>query len=298
MCVEPLLFMKKKLIVTHHSPDLDAVGAVWLLRKFDNQNFEDARVVFVNPGERLEAKETEDLGYSINEVVHVDTGLGKFDHHQPERAREHVCATALVYQHLLQLSPSLKEDRALKELVDFVNEIDHFQEINWPDAGSLRYTFMIHELIRGYELVDSQNDLAQLEFGTQCLDCAYHILKQTIKANELIEKDALQFSITAGACIAIETGNEETLKQAQKQGYLLVMRKDPDQGHIRIKLRPDANFDLKELYQAIKQIDEDSSWFYHPGGKMLLNGSLKHRNQTPSPLSLQQVIKLIKQIYQ
>lgn len=297
MWIGPTQLMKKKLIVTHHSPDLDAIGAVWLLKRFDTQNYEDAQIEFVNPGERLEEKKAKDLGYSLDQVSHVDTGLGKFDHHQPVRAQEYVCATSLVYQHVVALNPPLKQDRALKELVQFVNEIDHFHEINWSDAGSLRYTFMIHELIRGYELVDSQNDQAQLEFGSQCLDCAYQILKQTIKANELIEKNAIQFSITAGACIAIETSNEETLKQAQKQGYLLVMRKDPDKGHIRIKVRPDASFTLKNLYQAIKKIDDSGSWFYHPGGKMLLNGSLKHRNQTPSPLSLQQVIKLVQQVY-
>ncbi|KUK79687.1 MAG: hypothetical protein XD95_0192 [Microgenomates bacterium 39_7] len=289
--------MKKKLIVTHHSPDLDAIGAVWLLKRFDPQEYEDAKVAFVNPGERIKEAEAANLGYSLTEVTHVDTGLGKFDHHQPERASQPICAASLAYQHVCQVSPSLQENKALKELVKFINEIDHFQEINWPDSSHLRYTFMIHELIRGYELVDSQNDQSQLEFGEKCLDCAYQILKQTISANDLIESSGIQFHITAGACIALETSNEETLKQAQKQGYLLVLRKDPEKGHIRIKIRPDASFNLKPLYQAIKEIDEDGSWFYHPGGKMLLNGSLKHRNQTPSSLSIQDVIKLIKQVY-
>ena len=289
--------MKNKLIVTHHSPDLDAIGATWLLKRFDSQNYESAKVTFVNPGERIQEDEAANLGFSLTQVTHVDTGLGKFDHHQPERASQELCAASLVYQHVCQVNPSLNDNKALKELVKFINEIDHFQEINWPDASHLRYTFIIHELIRGYELVDSQNDQAQLEFGEKCLDCAYQILKQTILANDLIENSGIQFHITAGACIALETSNEETLKQAQKQVYLLVLRKDPEKGHIRIKIRPDASFNLKPLYQAIKEIDESGSWFYHPGGKMLLNGSLKHRNQTPSALSLQDVIKLIKRIY-
>ncbi len=289
--------MSKKIIVTHHSPDLDAITASWLLQIFNSQTYQDAKFVFVNPGDRLSHQEAVDLGATLDEVTHVDTGLGKFDHHQPERSADKKCAAMLVFDHLCQINPIIKEDKALKELVNFVNEIDHFEEIYWPDSSNLRYVFMIHELIRGYELVNSQNDLGQLEFGFRCLDYAYQNLKQTVQANQIIEQDGIQFSITAGPCVALETSNEEAIKQAQKQGFLLVFRKDPQKGHIRIKIRPDANFTLKELYDSIKIVDPDGSWFYHSSGKMLLNGSLKHRNQVPSSLSIKEVIKLIKQTY-
>lgn len=39
-----------KIIATHFNPDLDAICAVWLLRKF-GQGFEEAKVVFVPAGE-------------------------------------------------------------------------------------------------------------------------------------------------------------------------------------------------------------------------------------------------------
>jgi hypothetical protein len=289
--------MKKKLIVTHHSPDLDAIGAAWLLKTFDEQTYAQAEFDFVNPGDRLSQEKLEQLKLSQAEVTHVDTGLGKFDHHQPEKAQANLCASSLVYQHLCQVYPILKEDQALKELVSFINEIDHFQEIHWPEPSHLRYTLMLHELIRGKELVTAGNDLEQMRFSCECLDCAYLIIKQTIQANQIIEEKGIQFSITAGACVGFETSNEETIKQAQKQGYTLVIRKDPQKGHVRIKLRPDAHFTLQKLHQLIIAKDQEGSWFYHSGGKMLLNGSLKHRNQVPSPLSLKEVIELIKQAY-
>ncbi len=289
--------MSNKLIVTHHAPDLDAVTATWLLQRFSPQEFEDSQISFVNPGEKISQEELEKLNVSIDDVVHVDTGLGKFDHHQPEKAQEKKCAACLVFDHLCQQFPTLKDDQALKELVRFVNEIDHFQEIHWPEASSLRYVFMIHELIRGYELVNNDDNQGQIQFSMKCLDYAYQNLKQTIQANHIIEERGIQFSITAGPCLALETSNEECIKQAQKQGFLLVFRKDPQKGHVRIKIRPDANFSLKKLHQAIMKVDQEGSWFYHSSGKMLLNGSLKHRNQTPSKLTIKEVINLIKQSY-
>ncbi len=289
--------MAIKYIVTHYAPDLDAIGSCWLLKRFNQQEHQQAQFYFVNPGEKMTSEQADQLRVTLDEVTHVDTGLGKFDHHQPDRALLKVCASSLVYDHLCQLQPALKQDTALKLLVDYITEIDLFQEIHWPDAASIRYTMMLHELIRGHELVDPQNDLIQLEFGFKCLDCGYQMIKQTIQANQQIEELGVQFQITAGPGIALETSNEEVIKQAQKMGFLIVLRKDPQLGHIRIKIRPDTTFDLQSLYEAIKQRDKEGSWFYHPGGKMLLNGSLKHRNQKPSSLTLSDTIALIKQVY-
>ena len=287
----------KKLIITHHTPDLDAVGAAWMLKRFDSQNYADAQFAFVNPGERISEQQAQQLGSNLHNVTHVDTGLGKFDHHQPDRSKKNTCASILVYKHVCKLHPSLKEDKALKELVYYINEIDHFQEIHWPDANNLRYMFMIQELIRGHELAYPQNDEAQMYFGLKCLECAYHSLKLAIIANQLIEQEGIQFSLNQGACVGILTANDDTIKQALKQGYLLAIRKDPNQDYIRIKLRPDSSFSLKKLYQEIIKIDPEASWFYHPGGKMLLNGSSKHRNQIASKLSLNKIIELIKKVY-
>lgn len=288
---------QRKLIVTHHSPDLDAIGAVWILTKFDAQTYADAKFAFVNPGERISQQQAEQLGSSLHQATHVDTGLGKFDHHQPDRAHQNTCAAKLVYEHVCQVHPDLKQDITLKKLVEFINDIDHFQEIHWPDAANERYVFMIHELIRGHELTDRNNDESQLHFGLQCLDYAFLALQQTIKANQIIEDKGINFQLGQTPCLALETANDDTIKQAQKLGYGLVIRKDPKQGHVRIKARPDSNFVLKPLYDKIKEIDDTGSWYYHPGGKMLLNGSISHRDQKPTPLTLKQIIKIVKQIY-
>ena len=284
------------LIVTHHAPDLDAVSAVWLLKRFEPHKFKSAPVAFVNPGDKISQTELEELG-NPKEAVHVDTGLGEFDHHQPDRAKAQICAASLVMEYLANRYPDLGRDSALVSLVNFVNEIDHFGEIFWPEADSDRYAFMIHELIKGVEFQKDHDDLKQLEFGMQCLDSAYAILKDLHKARSIIQKKGIAFTLKHGQGMAIETRNDAVIKLAQKMGYTLVVRKDDEEGHIRIKARPDSQINLKPLYEKIKQVDSKGTWFYHHSGKMLLNGSSKHRNQTPSPLSLNQVVKMIKELY-
>ena len=289
--------MIRKLIVTHHAPDLDAIGASWLLKSFDTQHYGDAKFAFVNPGEKITQSKIDELQISSDHVVHVDTGLGKFDHHQPERGHDHSSAASLVYEYLCQIHPELKKDQALKLLVDFITEIDHFEEIYWPEADHPRYNFMLHQILRGLELIELHDDDSQLHFGFTCLDGVFATLKQHIRAKEILETKAKYFQIKLGKCMAVETRNDDTLKLAQQYGAIIAIRKDTSQGHIRIKARPDAKIDLKALADEIALIDSTGTWYYHPGGKMLINGSRKHRNQRPSPLSLEQIIKLTKKTY-
>lgn len=285
------------MIVTHHAPDLDAIGATWLLKRFDSQHYADTKIYFVNPGDKITESELREFGFTQEEVTHVDTGLGEFDHHQLERSKQHICASSLVYDYLLKVYPDYKDDDTLKELVDFINSIDHFEEVYWPGPADNRYCFMLHELIRGHECVDLHNDDSQMHFGMQCLDYAYASLKQTIKAKKIIEEKGIEFSIKEGKCLAVATRNNDVVKQAQKQGYALVIKKDPIIGHMNIKVRPDINLKLKKLYQQILAKDNEGSWFYHNNEKMLINGSRKHRDQKPTPLSLTQVVAMVKEIY-
>lgn len=285
------------LLVTHHSPDLDAIAAVWLFKRFDAQSFAHAKVAFVNPGETLSAAEAAQFEAAPHEVIHVDTGMGEFDHHQPDRGLQYLSATQLVFDHLLQLHPELVQDKTLKTLVTFVTDVDQFAEINWPDAANPRYTLMIQELIHGLERQPDHDDLRQLEFGMKMLDAGYAVLSEHLQAQEELEFKGEIFALAAGSGVAIETSNDATIKLAQKDGHLLVIKKDPKTGNIRIKIRPDAAFDLSQLRDQIVQLDRVGSWYYHPSGRMLLNGSDKHRDQNASPLTLEQVTNLVKELY-
>lgn len=269
-----------------------------MFKRFDSEHFADARVYFVNPGATLDDYTISQDELTRENVVHVDTGLGEFDHHQADRGQQMICATSLVFDYLAKHYKDLVHDKALTALVTYVNDIDHFQEIHWPETGEYRFLFTIQELIHGLEFMAPHTDESQLYFGMQCLDSAYASLNQYIRALEIIEQNGQEFMVNGQKAMAITTSNDEVIKIAQKQGYSLVVRKDPDKGNIRIKARPDSRFNLKMLADEIAQIDRVGSWYFHPSGKMLLNGSDKHQNQAASPLTLIQVVELIKQVYE
>lgn len=286
------------LIVTHHAPDLDAIGAVWLLKQFDSQKYADAKVAFVNPGDKITLEEAEKYGCQLHQVTHVDTGLGEFDHHQLEQNSPQTSASSLVFDYLCQHHPDLKEDTTLQELVKYIIEVDNFLEIHWPEPDANRYVFMLPALLHGHEFTDPHNDESQLHFGMQCLNNAYAALKQHLKAKEILREKGQEFSIKQGKCLGVKTRNDDTIKLAQKRGFVLVVRKDSEGGHIRIKVRPDVELNLKPLHKRILEKDQQGTWYYHPSGKMLLNGSRKHRHQKASKLSLEDVISLIKEVYE
>lgn len=287
----------RPLIVTHHAPDLDAVTATWLLKRFDAQHFADAKIAFVNPGEKMALVDAEEYGSQLHEITYVDTGYGKFDHHQPDKAIQKICATTLVFDYVCELNPDKKADQALQAIVKLVNQVDHFEEITWPEPESERHLFMIQELIRGHEYTDPHNDDSQMHFGFQCLDNVYATLTQYYKALDIILTKGKEIPLKTGKALAVLTRNDDTIKVAQKQGYVMVVRKDPKLGHIRIKVRPDSPLELSKLYQRIIAADNKGTWFFHGSGKMLLNGSQKNRDQKPSPLTLEQMVVLIKELY-
>lgn len=288
----------RKLIVTHHAPDLDAISSVWLLKRFDGQRYASAKVAFVNPGETISLEEAEkEFNCQLHEITHVDTGLGEFDHHQPEKASREICAATLVFDYLKQVRPEIADDAALVEMIKIIVDVDHFGEIYWPESKENRFVFTLHELIHGHESIEPNDDDSQLHFGMKALDCAYAAMTNRLKAEEVISSKGVEFEIKEGKCLGLETQNDESIKLSQIKGYILAVRKDSEYGHIRIKVRPDAELNLDKLHQAIKEIDPKATWFYHASGKMLLNGSIKHRNQTASSLSLQGIIHLIKKLY-
>lgn len=286
--------MTKRLIVTHHAPDCDAIGSTWMLKRFDAQHYATAQVAFVDPGTTIDPSEAERLGFQMHEVTHVDTGLGEFDHHQADRGLQRICATSLVYDYVCRMHPELKSDAALQELVKYVTDDDHFGEVDWPEPEHPRYSFMLSSMLHGFESVDPHNDESQMHFGFTCFDCAYASLRENLQAREVVAEAGQPFEIGNLKCLAVETKNDSVMKFAQKSGFMLVIRKDPTSGEVRVKARPDAPVDLRPLADAIAKLDNVGTWYYHPSGKMLLNGSRKHRHQRPTKLSLQEVVAAAK----
>lgn len=283
-----------RLLVTHHSPDLDAIGSVWMLRNFDAQHYADAKVAFVDPGKTVTPEDVSAQGfanYSFEEITHVDTGLGEFDHHQADRGQQHLSATSLTYEHVCKIHPELKNDQALKTLVELITDIDHFAECFWPEANHPRYALMLHEVIDGIQRAGLHTDETQLHFGLTCLNGVYRKLEDLEKSKQEMA-EGKEFETKWGKGIAVETGTDAVIKYAQKAGYTVVIKKDPEEGTARIKGIPIPGLDLTPLADEVMRIDTIGTWYFHPAKTMLLNGSDKARERKPTPLSLAALVEL------
>lgn len=276
-----------KRIVTHINPDLDAITAVWLLDRFGGEDFVDSKVVFVPAGERLEDED--------QDSVHVDTGLGKFDHHQPEMGDVDTCAAKLVYEWLVA-EGRIQDNEALRRLVNVVNDVDHFREYFWPDPAHDRYGMFLEQVINGVKMggyVKNDEDLVQL--GMKCLDGVLTFFKIKIAAEKDLDK-AITFETRWGKALAVETPNSGVVKLALKKRYSVVVRRDPELNFIRIKAAPREEINLLPVYRKLIEQDPEATWYFHSSGKMILNGSTHNPSMRPSKLSLDEAINILKSV--
>ncbi|OGH21538.1 MAG: hypothetical protein A2958_02300 [Candidatus Levybacteria bacterium RIFCSPLOWO2_01_FULL_38_13] len=237
-----------KYIVTHSSPDLDAITSVWLIKRF-LQGWEDAVCQFVPAGERSGngkwqmangKSPIEKIG--DDEIIHVDTGLGPLDHHQT--ADTNVCAASLTLDFIKrtinnQQSTINKEKlEALKRMVKVVVDIDHFKEVFWKDPTADYHEFSLVGILDGLKVMKPDQDDYYLKFVMQCLDAILHQFENRIWAEQEIKDNGKVFNTRFGKGIGFETINDTVIKLSQKMGYVIAVRKDPRKGYVRVKAMP------------------------------------------------------------
>ena len=277
--------MSNNTIVTHISPDLDAIAASWLIKRY-LPNWESADHAFVPAGETLDNEPVD----SKPNIIHVDTGLGRFDHHQ---LKVRSSATKRVFDYLAEEGHIKEKDiLAVEHMVLIVTEIDNFGEVHFPDPTNDRYSFCLHEFVyplRG--LLSSDKELINMVF--LILDSIIFTVKNNIQAKKDIEA-GLVMNTAWGKTVVMETKNEGAVKYALKSGYEMVVRRDPQTNHVRIKTQPNKKYDLTALYKKILKADPSATWFLHISKNMLLNGSSKKPDSVPSSLSLKRLIAILK----
>ena len=276
-----------KTIVTHCSVDLDAITSIWLIKRFLPE-WKDAELKFVSAGSTLNDEPAD----ANKEIIHVDTGMGKFDHHQNDN---NTCATKLVFEFLKEnFSLDHKNIKALERMVSFVNDVDHFQEVYYPEPCDDRYEFLLSQIIETLKSVLKGNDEV-VGAVFPMLDAELQLFKNKIRAEHEIKKGFV-FHTKWGKAIAMETKNEESLKLAQKSGFTVAVRKDPERGFLRIKSLPKKNIDLTPVYEKLKHLDKKATWFLHASKNMLLNGSAKNPKAIPTIVNLKSAIEILKKI--
>jgi hypothetical protein len=297
-----------KIIVAHSSPDMDAISAVWLIKKF-LPGWENATVKFVPAGGRIDngkwRNENEKSPIECiegDEVIHVDTGLGPLDHHQT--ASDKVCGASLTWDYIRTKNKELKtensdkmKDRieAINRMIKVITEIDHFKEVFWKEPLADYHVFDLDSILGGLKHQYPDQDDYYVEFISKCLDTVLHEFENRIWAEREIEQKGQKFETQFGKGIGFETINDSVVKLAQKMGYAIVLRKDPRKGYVRIKARPENKIDLTATYEDLKKLDPDATWFLHISKKMLLNGSVKNPKMRPSKLEVKELIRVLEE---
>lgn len=281
------VILKMRIVVTHINPDLDAIFSVWLIKRF-LPGWEKAEVKFVPAGQTYEGKPPD----SDSNILHCDTGGGKFDHHQ---TKDFVCAASLVWQEILSQNPKIKngQKEAIKRMVKIVNEVDHARFLAWPEPTSDCWDFCFHQALGG--MVGSFNDEPEkiIEHSLPVIDGIFRIFSEKVEAEEIL-KNGLEFKTKWGKGIAMETDNAEATYLALKLGCALVVRKKPKTGHLGLYGNWQNGVNLYRVYQILKRKDPKADWFYHKSGCMVLNGSTSNPKMKATKLSLEEVIEILK----
>jgi hypothetical protein len=271
-----------KTIVTHIGPDLDAASSIWLI-KTNFPGWEDAALQFVPAGKTLHNAPPD----ADPDIIHVDTGFGKFDHHQSDAD---TCAARLVFESLG------KKDEALERLIHVVNDIDHFRECFFPNPTADFYDIALPSIIDGWRLLFADNPHKLVDLIMTSLDGTYKMLQNKVWAEHDLKEKGQIFETKWGKACGIETSNDEVVHHGQKMGYVLVIRKDPKKGYLRVKAVPKNDIDLTVLYDELKKADPSATWFLHASHHMILNGSSKNPDMKPTALSLSNIIEIAKAV--
>ncbi len=280
--------MSKKLIVTHIFPDLDAIGAIWLLVRF-HPDFSETDFAFVPAGETYENQAAD----SDPTIIHVDTGMGRFDHHQ---LATKTAAAELVFNYLKsQKFITLKHKSALERLVKLIVEIDNFGDFFWPQASADRYELGLAEIINNLKISGRLNDKELVYQGMILLDAALTGFLIKVKAEAEISSGE-EFNCRWGKALAVESKHSLLSKLAQKMGFAVVIRKEPKTGFVSIKSQPKPEIDLAALYLKLKKTDSSASWFFHQSRHIIVNGSRHNPAVKASGLALKEIVDIVKKI--
>lgn len=299
-------------IVTHTSPDLDAIGACWLLQRYGGLT--NAAVVFVNTGNPDRA--ILDAADAV-----VDTGREydpkrlRFDHHHLPGAQANLtCATQQVYDHLLIMRSDYDDmtyaSSGIQHLLPIIDLI-YAGDTGKSEANQSRATG-IHALLSAKKVRRVSNE-ELLAYGYELLDLLAERLKVQHEAQqELASK--IVYRSDDGLVIAIKDGQMGTTFAAIEQGARLVLfqnsqpsvptnaigiqrggeNQEPHVGDLVRAVEIDMEYHSEHIGGATGAIyDELCSWYLHEAGFFAGRGTAKAPDARPITVELADIARLI-----
>jgi hypothetical protein len=262
------------IIVGHLAPDLDCLAAIWILVRFGKAK--EAALEFVPAGRTLN-----DLPADANpQIVHVDTGGGRFDHHQTDDLS--LSAAELVRR---ELAPN---DEALRRLVDQVTRIDHAESY----AGRQPIFFNINDLIGGYNALYPNRPHHVAQAMLPNLEAWYeHEARQVRLERAFVRR--VEFDTRWGLGIAMQSDDGGSSRLAYSHGAVLYAYRDR-RGYMGVAAQQRSSVDLELVYRDLQRVDAEADWYLHPSHRLLLCGTPKAPPRQASALSLAELVDVLK----
>jgi hypothetical protein len=265
----------RRIIVTHQRPHLDEVVAIWLLRKFDPA-FKDCNYQFlpyfgqVPPGDH---------------ITTVGFGGGKYDEH---KLSHHISAAHLVYDDLLTRGLVKSDDQALIEIVKYTDRVDRGQTLVEDNDG---WAYTPSSIIRSH-IERTGDDADAVRFGLELIDnCVTELRAQAAFQADWAKR--IEFNTPWGKGAGVVSDYMFSDSYAYAHGFpvrIQCHRSDPISS---IKIDPSVDADLTPVYDKAVALEPDS-WYIHQMKKMVISNVNPSTGRTPTKLTLQQLIDLVK----
>jgi len=259
----------KATLVTHVHPDLDALLGTWILIRFGG--YDECELVFVPVGRRW------DKGQN---VIHVDTGLTQFDHHDRS---DFTCAAKLVYESVFRE----EGNPAVEALVNYALKTDWY--LLAEDDHS---PFTINSIIEGLNRLHPDDPRTVAERTFQIFDALCESLSHRLEAEREYEK-GFEFDSAFGKAFAIESSLGAVREVAYSKGAHVFVFVDPVKGYRGYKARSQKGIDLTDVYSVLRSREPAADWFLHSSRELLLCGSDKASDRKLSKLSLTELVDLV-----
>lgn len=267
------------MIVTHMSPDFDAIGYVWLMRRFGGAS--NMPVAFVNTG----SPDPNVLAsaWSIGDTGRVyDPDARRFDHHQfPGRASNETCATKQAYEWLIATQGATLELDAIHPIIELIFRGDTGSPLAGADTSR---RVGIHALLSaqkakrcsdadllayGYALLDDLADVAIMRARGRDQLGQY----TTYRSNDglIVALDGAPQGVTAAA---FDAGAKLVFFASEDHGSFArgVQRGNAEDGEPHVGALIDL---VATSTPHIDMITELNHWFLHPAGFFAGRGTAK-----------------------
>lgn len=263
-------------IVSHFSPDLDSIASSWIVYRF--AGLSGADFAFVGAGKTLNDAPPD----ADPNIIHVDTGFGRFDHHQPEVAAPDVCAAKLVWQ---AFAP---DDLPLRRMVEYVIEVDNGRQ----DPGERAHPFSATGLISGLNDLYPNDPQRVMDSVLPLMDAWYETSKELIASEEAFER-AEWFESHWGPAVFLDESIGAAQTLAYSQGAVVYVYRSKH-GWLGVNAAATSEVNLTPIADRLRDADPGAGWYLHPSKKLLLNGSKKAAPSSPSNLSLAELVDLVR----